>query len=220
MNYHDGATETFQEEQLFLKVLKSTTDENARWQLTGINRIQFVPIDEAEDWISTDEHLAIYEDTKNNTILYMDVPGMGVKAVGSSALATICQRTKIGGAALWKQPNEFLAKLLNECFSLFSDNTTLFYSLGKIRAAHLDYYVHLEMVEILDKLWLCIQEWKRVIDSHYISHQRPLYGMKVKIGADKCLFHMVVMGRIKPKVQKTRDAVIISFLVANRQEAA
>ena len=151
MNYHDEGTRICAEEQEFLQELKRMTDENARWQLTEINRIQFVPIDAVADWITTDEDQAIYEDTKNNTKLYMDVPGMGLKAVGTSALATICQRAKISGAALWKLPNEFLAKLLNECFSLFSDNATLFYSLGKIRAAHSDHYVRLDMVDIFEK---------------------------------------------------------------------
>ena len=151
MNYHDEGTQICTEEQEFLQELKRTTDENAKWQLTGINRIKFVPIDEVADWITTDEEQAIYEDTKNNTKLYMDVPGMGLKAVGTSALATICQRAKISGAALWKLPNEFLSELLNECFSLFYDNTTLFYSLGKIRAAHSDHYVRLDMVEIFEK---------------------------------------------------------------------
>ena len=151
MNYHDEGTQICTEEQEFLQELKRMTVETAKWKLTGINRIKFVPIGEVADWITTDEEQAIYEDTKNNTKLYMDVPGMGLKAVGTSALATICQRAKISGAALWKLPNEFLSELLNECFSLFYDNTTLFYSLGKIRAAHSDHYVRLDMVEIFEK---------------------------------------------------------------------
>ena len=61
---------------------------------------------------------------------------------------------------------------------------------------------------------------KNVIDSHYISHQRPLFGVVLETVADDCLIHMVAPGRIKPEFQKTKGADIIPFPVANRQEAA
>ena len=61
---------------------------------------------------------------------------------------------------------------------------------------------------------------KSVIDSHYISHKRPLFGVVLEIGADDCLIHMVAPGRIKPEFQKTKGADIIPVPVANRQEAA
>lgn len=172
MDYHDKETQAFREERDFLKVVKSLTETEATWEKLQIDQIRFVPIDEVAGRIKTCRELGVYADTQKNSRLYMEIPGMGLLAVGDSALNTICQRAKISGAALWKLSNEFLVQLLNECFALFKDKATIYVSMDKVRATHSDHYVQLDMVDIFENSTEVLKDsleqvrWK----SGYIDH--------------------------------------------------
>ena len=172
MDYHDKETQAFREERDFLQVLKSITETEAEWEKVQIDQIRFVSIDEVAGRLSTCQELGVFADTQKNTKLYMEIPGKGLVAVGNSALVTICQRAKISGAALWKLSNEFLVQLLNECFALFKDKTTIYVSMDKVRAAHSDHYVQLDMVDIFETSTKVLKDsleqvrWK----SGYIDH--------------------------------------------------
>ncbi len=172
MDYHDKETQAFRDERDFLRELKSLTETDAEWDKVQIDQIRFVTIDEVAGRLEACEELGVYADTQQNSKLYMEVPGKGLLAVGNSALVTICQRAKISGAALWKLSNEFLVQLLNECFALFKDKATIYVSMKKIRAAHSEHYVRLDMVDIFEKSTEVLKDsleqvkWK----SGYIDH--------------------------------------------------
>ena len=118
-----------------------TQSRNSQWVRVRVNDLQVEPLDKKSPLAgnlsafapgTTQEAL---DDTAENLGLAMRVDGK-LYPVRSTAYKSLLDRAKIGGTALPKLSREVLAKVLNECLSLFKAEALLLIRDEKISAVH------------------------------------------------------------------------------------